>query len=79
MQSGASHLCFSPRFARAHLRRAVLAKRLLDDGNIRMEVVACGCLLDGKEVTEEEAKGSKDAGSHWGFTTPVESRNYNRF
>ena len=36
--------------------------RLLDDGNIRMEIVGCGRLLDGKEVTAEEAKGSKAAG-----------------
>ena len=27
-----------------------------------MEIVGCGRLLDGKEVTAEEAKGSKAAG-----------------
>lgn len=34
---------------------------LLDDGNIRMEIVGCGRLLDGKEVPVEEAKESKEA------------------
>jgi hypothetical protein len=39
------------------------AARLLDDGNIRMEIVGCGRLLDGKEVPVEEAKESKAAAS----------------